>query len=319
MSNAAFPSQSARPDVAVVGQVARDLVLRVDELPDTGTSTAVCERRETLGGKGANQAVALAQLGADVALVGVVGDDDIGEEILDRARRDGVDVRPVIRRPGTTTGLIVEVLDADAGWRYLADLPEHVLLTEDDIAASADFLAAAKAITVQLRQPGRAVLAAARVGRAADNLVVLDGVPAAGTMDELLGCADVLRADAGEAALLVGEPVTEPRVAVRHGHALLGRGLKLVVLGVAGYGDVFVWPGGEAFLPQADGPVVDTTGAGDALTATLTLALTWGARPEEAARMATAAAATTVRHAGGRPRLRAEIFSGTSESADWPA
>jgi ribokinase len=77
-------------DVVVVGQIARDLVLLVEELPPPGTGAAVRQRREMLGGKGANQAVALAQLGVHPAVLGVVGDDRIGAEILDQARDDGV-------------------------------------------------------------------------------------------------------------------------------------------------------------------------------------------------------------------------------------
>jgi ribokinase len=310
------PGSSGRADVAVVGQVARDLVLRIDELPEAGVSAAVAQRRETLGGKGANQAVALAQLGGTVGLVGVVGDDDTATAMLDRARQDGIDVRPVIRRAGAETGLIVEVLEAGGHYRYLEHLPDTVLLTEDDIAARADVLAGARAVTVQLQQPAEAALAAARVGRAAGRLVVLDGVPATEQADELLDCADALRADAREAELLAGEPITDPRAALRHARGLLDRGPTLVALGVAGQGDVFAWPGGELFRPHAEVPVVDTTGAGDALVAALTLALVRGAAPDQAARMATTAASISVRHAGGRPRLRPDLIGAAPEAAD---
>ncbi|HKN96508.1 MAG TPA: PfkB family carbohydrate kinase, partial [Pseudonocardiaceae bacterium] len=174
-------------DVAVVGQVARDLVLRVDQVPGAGTSVPVRERIETLGGKGANQAVSLAQLGASVALVGVVGDDADADRVLDRARADGIDVTAVTRRAGSRTGLIVDIVDDDATWRYLEDLPSSVLLTEQDVAASAELLAAARAVTVQLQQPVDAALAAARAARQAGALVVLDGAPGErSAVDELL-------------------------------------------------------------------------------------------------------------------------------------
>jgi sugar/nucleoside kinase (ribokinase family) len=98
-----------------------------------------------LGGKGANQAVSVAQLGERVGLVGVVGDDDAGDKVLGQAQRDGIDVTTVMRRPGTSTGLIVEALEANGDWRYLQHLPDPVLLTEDDIAAAGDALASASA------------------------------------------------------------------------------------------------------------------------------------------------------------------------------
>lgn len=295
-------------DVAVVRQVARDLVLLIDTMPEPGTSASVRERQETLGGKGANQAVALAQLGASVALLGVVGDDDDADRVLRRAAADGIDVRPVIRRAGSPTGLIVDIVDADAAWRYFEDLPPSVLLTQADIAANADFLAAARAVTVQLQQPTVVALAAARVARAAGNLVVLDGAPRDHDLvDELLACADVVRADAHEAELLVDRPIDDTDDALDAARALLARGLRLVALAAGDHGNVFVWPDGSLVLPLTEGPVVDTTGAGDAFTAALTLALVRDAEPGAAARAAVAAAAATVGHAGGRPRLRPEI------------
>ncbi|WP_255371881.1 carbohydrate kinase family protein [Cellulosimicrobium sp. CUA-896] len=94
------------PTVVVLGQVARDLVLAIDTLPDGGGSTAVRERRELLGGKGANQALACLRLGLDAAVVGVVGDDDAGRDVLAQARADGLDTDGVVRRGGCATALL---------------------------------------------------------------------------------------------------------------------------------------------------------------------------------------------------------------------
>ena len=85
-------------DAIAVGQVARDLVLLVDEVPGAARTAPVRRRRELLGGKGANQAVGLAQLGARVGLLGVVGLDEVGDRLLGQARSDGIDVAPVLRR-----------------------------------------------------------------------------------------------------------------------------------------------------------------------------------------------------------------------------
>src|SRR4051812_16099424 len=156
---------------AVVGQLARDLVLTVDRLPEAGSAGAATGRREQLGGKGANQAVALAQLGVRPSLVAVAGDDVISDVLLDQARRDGIDVRAVVRRPGTLTGLIVELLDAEAHWRYVQHLPQPVLLTEGDVTAARSVIAGAAAVIVQLQQPAAAARLAARIGHDAGRLV----------------------------------------------------------------------------------------------------------------------------------------------------
>ncbi|MGK5740859.1 PfkB family carbohydrate kinase [Micromonospora sp. URMC 103] len=291
-------------DVLVIGQVARDLVLLVDDVPEAGDSAPVRRRRELLGGKGANQAVGVAQLGARVGLLGVVGDDEVGDRLLAQARDDGVDVGPVVRRSGTRTGLIVDLLDARGHWRYLEDLPEATLLTAADVADAEAALRAARAVLVQLQQPAEAALRAARTAHAAGRLVVLDGAPAdPASAGELLAAADVLRADAREAGIVTGEIPRDPDAALAAGRALRRRGPGLVAVEVAGAGNAFVWPDGELFLPLSDTPTVDTTGAGDAFVAALTVALLDGEPREQAARYAVAAAGATVGHPGGRPSL----------------
>jgi ribokinase len=101
--------------VVVVGQIGRDLVLRSGGLPRRGGSTKVVERREMLGGKGANPAVGLAQLGVPVALIGVVGDDPPGASVRRQASEDGVDTAGVAERG--LTALLVDLVDAPGGRR----------------------------------------------------------------------------------------------------------------------------------------------------------------------------------------------------------
>jgi ribokinase len=270
----------------VVGQLARDLVLTVDRLPEAGAAAGAADRWEQLGGKGANQAVALAQLGVRPRLVAVAGDDVIGDVLLEQARRDGIDVGSVIRRRDTLTGLIVELLDAEGQWRYVEHLPSPVLLTEGDVFAARDVIGGADAVLVQLQQPADAAFAAARIGREAGRLVVLDG---AVTDRRLLAFADVVRADEREADGL------DERV--------LDEGPSLLALAEAD-ANVFIWRGGRLRVPLTEEKVVDTTGGGDAFTAALTAALLRKLPYEEAAHSATAAAGATVTHVSGRPDLR---------------
>jgi ribokinase len=257
-----------------------------------------------LGGKGANQAVALRQLGMRVALAGVVGDDDAGRQALEQARADGVDVSAVRRRAGTATGLVVDVVDGTGRWRYLEDLPPSVLLTEADVAAAARLFTGARWASIQLQQPQEAALAAAQRARAAGCKVALDGAPADGTGGgELLALADVVRADARETRLLAGAPVGNTGEARRAAADILRHGPSLVALAVGETGNLLAWPGGDMMLPLTGTPVADTTGAGDAFMAALIAALARGDPPQRAGRLAVAAAGATVGHAGGRPEL----------------
>jgi ribokinase len=290
--------------VVVFGQLARDLVLVVDDVPAAGHSGAVRERREMLGGKGANQAVALAQLGLRPALVAAAGDDPVGTSLLRQAERDGIDVSATARRPGTPTGLIVDIVDGRGQWRYLEELPPSVLLNEADVAAARRLLTNARWASVQLQQPPAAALAAAQAARRAGCRVVLDGAPTGGECrDELLACAEVVRADAREAELLTGTRIEDEASARRAAAEIMLHGPDLVALAAGDAGDYFGWRGGGVLMPLAPIPVADTTGAGDALVAALIAGLSSGYTPARVARLAAAAAAATVGHPGGRPNL----------------
>ncbi|MGI5211722.1 PfkB family carbohydrate kinase [Plantactinospora sp. CA-290183] len=298
--------------ILVVGQLARDVVLTVERMPPPGAAADVRERRELLGGKGANQAVALGQLGARPVLLAVAGADEVAEDLLGQARRDGIDVSSVVRRAGAPTALIVEALDAEGRWRYLQHIPDGMLLTEADVTAADDAFGRADAVLVQLQQPPATALAAARRTRAAGRLLVLDGAPADdGHRAPLLAAADVVRADDRETELLTGVPADDPDRVRSVATELLAAGPRLLALGLGAAGNLFVWrdsrSGGSAALlvPLTREKVVDTTGAGDALTAALTVALLRGDPPDAAARYAVAAAGATVGHPGGRPELTA--------------
>ena len=300
----------APTSVVVVGAVARDLVLRTDGLPPAGAAAAVLERREVLGGKGANQAVGLAQLGLPVALVGVVGADDAGADVLEQARRDGIDVSHVVRRG--TTALLVDVVDAPGSRRLLEHVPDESWLTPADVTAAGALLAGADTVSLQLQQPPDVALAAARAAAAQGRRVVLDGAPQGGRhRDALLALAEVVRADAAEAELLTGHrlrTVDDARAAARE---LLARGPRLVALAVAGEGDLVVWPDGEQ-LHRHHGEALDATGAGDAFVAAVVAALLGGADPQAAGSAGAAAAATTVTRLGGRPALSPGLTGGAS-------
>jgi ribokinase len=222
--------------VVFVGQIARDVVLRVDALPEPGTSGDVVLHRENLGGKGANQAVACAQLGGRPSLVGVVGDDAIGAGLLRQAKADGVDTEAVICRSGASSATIVEILESDGRWRYLEDIPDDMRLGPDDVKRAAAALETAGAAVLQLQQPVDAVVTAARIARGGNTMVVLDGAPPAQARDRALELCDVLRADRHEASLLAGEEIRDAASALRAAREIrrLGPRVAMVVGHVGG-------------------------------------------------------------------------------------
>ena len=286
--------------VVVVGQVARDLVLRLPVLPDAGGSAPVEERLELLGGKGANQAVGLAQLGLPVALVAVAGEDSAGAAVLEQAGRDGIDIAAVRRRG--TTALLVDVVERAGTRRLLEHVPPESLLTVEDVRRAAAVLRGADTVLLQLQQPGPALVEAVRLASPAARVVMDGGTEDPDVRGALLSRAQVVRADAAEAAQLTGVRVSTVEDARDAARGLLQRGPDVVALAVRGVGDLVVWRDGEVLLPLAD-EVVDPTGAGDAFVVGLTAALRTGRTAPEAAQVAAATSRRAVGRLGGRPDL----------------
>ncbi len=286
--------------VVVIGQIGRDLVLRTDGPPSASESTTVL-RDELLGGKGANQAVGLAQLGVPVALIGVVGEDTAGASVLRQAEGDGIDVSGVARRG--TTALLIDIVGRPPERMLVEDVPDTSLVHVADLDAAARVWDAADTVSIQLQQPPVTALEAARRARRRGLRVVADGVPGSDIRADLLALVDVLRADAKEAALIAGRAVSTVRDAAALGDELLSCGPELVAVAVPDVGDLLVWDGGHELFQFADVDVVDPTGAGDAFVAGLIAALRDGAGPRQAGRRAAAAASSTVQRLGGRPDL----------------
>lgn len=302
----------------MVGQAGRDLVLRVDALPDAEGSTTVSERIERLGGKGANLAVGLRQLNpaTRVTLVAVLGADASGEHALGDAADSGLEVEHVVRRG--RTALLVDLVEADGDRRLLEDVPSESELTGDDVHAAGDAIRAADTVVLQLQQPAEALLVAARAAANAGARVVLDGAIEGTARDELLAVASVVRADALEARLLTGIEIADRDDARRAADALLAHGPRVAAVSVPGEGDLVAWQGGERFFPFSEPDAVDRTGAGDAFVAGLVTALRRGDAPGEAGRLAADAASSTVQRLGGRPDL-GHLADRTPETSVSPA
>ncbi|PPK93492.1 sugar/nucleoside kinase (ribokinase family) [Kineococcus xinjiangensis] len=253
-----------------------------------------------------------------MALLGVVGDDDAGTSVLEQARRDGIDVSAVVRRPGATTLLVdvVETSPAQGGpvGRLLEDVPAAALLTAADVEAAAGALRGARCVLVQLQQPTEAVLAALRLAAEGGGLVVADGAPEDREVRaEVLRSATVLRADAHEAELLLGRELDGPEAVAAAAEELVGAGPRIVALGAGSDGDVVAWRDGDVrseLVPLADVEVADPTGGGDSFVAALAVALLRGRSPREAGRWASSAAACTVTRRGGRPGLSSGAVDG---------
>ncbi|HVS34939.1 MAG TPA: ribokinase, partial [Gemmataceae bacterium] len=237
-------------DVVVVGSANTDFLIRGPKLPAAGETVAGDEFHEGAGGKGANQAVAAARLGARTALVARLGRDRRGDALAERLAAEGVDLRHIARDADAPTGAAVIMVDGGGQKSILIAPGANGRLGPADVDAAAGLIQAARVVLCQLEVPLDAVLTACRLARAAGARVVLDPAPARPLPDELLGLLDVIRPNATEAETLTGVKVTDCDSARRAAQVLLGRGVEAVAVQAGDDGNLLIWPGGESWMPK---------------------------------------------------------------------
>jgi len=267
--------------VLVLGSLNIDLVTRVERHPRPGETVLGEGLRRLAGGKGANQAVAAAAAGADVAMVGAVGDDAGGAAYLERLRARGVDVSGIRVLSGEPTGHALITVD-DAGENAITVIPGANAQVAADPGIVAG-LARGDVLLCQLEVPLRTVAVAARAAHSAGARVVLNIAPYAALPPDVVALADPLVANEHEAALLADSEAVPASL--------------LVTFGAAGASWDGVSAPGTAVPADA---VLDTTGAGDAFCGALAAALAAGADRGEALEAALAAGAEAVTHAGAQ-------------------
>jgi ribokinase len=292
------PTGGGAPEIAVVGSCNLDLVVRVAELPGPGETVVGGDLFTNPGGKGANQAVAAARLGRRVAMVGRVGDDQAGRDLLAALAADGVDTTQVLVLDGVPSGTALITVD-DRGENQIVVSPgANARLTAGDVAAAGPALAAAAVTLLQLEVPLEAVAAAA--GTAAGT-VVLNPAPVRPLPDELLAQVDVLVPNRVELAQLAGGRVPGT---VEEAARLAGRlAARAVVVTLGADGALVVGGGRASHVPAVPVAAVDTTAAGDAFCGGLADALAGGASLEDAARRAVRVAAAACTREGAQASL----------------
>jgi ribokinase len=302
--------------VVVVGGVNTDYLVKGERLPGRGETLEGEIFHEAAGGKGANQAVAVARLGCRVALVARIGADDRGNWLLDQLTGEGVDVRYIGRDPDVPTGVALIMVERSGEKQILTAPGANRRLTEADIDSAKGSIASSKVLLAQLEVPLPAVTLALRFARAAGVRTVLDPAPAVPLSEDILRLVDVIRPNASEAKTLTGVPVRNRTSAARAAQVLLDRGVGAVVVQAGKAGNLLVTRDERRLFPRIPVESVDATGAGDAFAAALAVGLAEERTLTEAAAMGNAAAALATTKLGaqaGLPR-RPEVLRLLSES-----
>jgi ribokinase len=291
------------PRVLIVGSANVDLTVALPRLPRPGETVSEGTLLVARGGKGANQAVAARRLGAEVRLMGCVGDDASGRDVRQALAVEGIGVDGLATTTTAATGTALIVVDAE-GRNQIAVAPgANRALTPQDVDRREGDVAWAEVVVVSLEVPLPSARQALQAARRHGVATILNPAPLPERGLDFLDLADYVTPNEGEAARLTGLALTGIADAARVAAAVRARGARHAVLTLGGAGAFADGPGGSVLVPAFPVSVVDTTGAGDAFNGGLAVGLAERRALGEALRLATATAALACTRRGAQPAM----------------
>lgn len=307
-----------RPKIVVIGSLNMDVVFKAERAPKRGETVLGEEVHFIPGGKGANQAVALARLGAETTLIGAVGSDAFGVELMEALQRDGVNTSSVKRLTSVATG-VASILLAEGDNSIVVVPGANAHCYSEDLDLHEETIAEADLVLLQLEIPLETVEYAITLARKHGKIVMLNPAPAQNLTRDLLSKVDYITPNRSELALLTR--MSEESAIPKGIERLLEAGVSCCVTTLGEEGVAFMEKGVR--LGKVSGhkvPVVDTTGAGDAFNAGLAYALAQKKTIREAVEFAvqvSALAVTKFGAQGGMPTLvEVEEYFGRGEDEE---
>jgi ribokinase len=285
----------------VVGSSNTDMIIRLGRIPRAGETVLGGEFLTAAGGKGANQAVGAARAGGQVTLIARVGRDAFGDEALAGLRRDGVDVRHVVRDSAAPSGVALIFVAQDGENSIAVASGANAKLSPADIRRSAAAIRSAAILVMQLETPPATVQAAADMAARCGVRVIVNPAPARPLPDTLLKRVSILTPNETEAELLTGIKVSSAAAAAKACANLRSRGVRTVILTLGRRGAFLADVDGQRHIAGFTVKAVDTTAAGDVFNGALAVALAERRPLHEAVRFANAAAALSVTRLGAQP------------------
>lgn len=267
-----------KPKICVVGASNIDLISYAPRLPKLGETLPGSRFQMGFGGKGANQAVMAALLGATVTMVTKVGNDIFGKDYFNHYQKLGFDTRYVSTTDAAATGVAPIWVDESSGNNAIIVVTgANDLLSPADVEAAREAIANAQVVLCQWESPLETTLAALRIARAAGVTTIFNPAPARAELPaEAYQHSDLFCPNETETELLTGQPVATLAQAEAAAHLLLDRGARQVILTLGERGSLLVTADGATHIPTTAVQAIDTTGAGDAFCGSLAYFLAAG-------------------------------------------
>lgn len=293
-----------QPRITVVGSFMMDLMSRTPRLPVAGETVMGGPFQMGPGGKGSNQAVAAARLGAEVCMVVSLGKDYFGDVAYNNLVREGVRVECVKRVDNVCTGAALIMVDEEKGENMIVVAPgSNNELGPEDVDRAKELVLGSEYMLVQLEIPLYTVEYAIELAHDNNVGVILNPAPGRHLPDEVLSKVDVLTPNETEASAITGQSVVDARTAEKAARELLARGCRNAVITLGAAGALVANRDGVHLVPSFNVKTVDTTGAGDAFNGALAVALAEGQPLLNAVRFANAAGALCVTKLGTAPAM----------------
>jgi ribokinase len=284
--------------LTVIGSANVDLTFRIPQTPRPGVTEVCREYFLGFGGKGANQAVQAARLGARVAFIGKVGEDPFGPATVEQLRREGIETAHVTTATGRLTGTAVILLDPSGQNTIITHAGPNVALTATDVERASEIIASSDILLMTLEVPAEPAFTALRIARNAGVRTILNPAPPVDFPHEMLKLVDIALPNESELVALTGLRAGSLQELRASANALRQKGPGAVVVTLGERGAYLLDGQLEELIPAHQVKAVDTSGAGDAFSAGFAVALGEGASLGEAARHGNSVAALSVTRVG---------------------
>ncbi len=295
------------PKILVVGSLVMDLIVGTERFPEVGETVLGTFFKTTTGGKGANQAVQAARLGADVTMVGKVGKDDFGRQLIDAVKEAGATTDHIMyskNLPSAVGNVQLECRDGSTNNRICVVPGANMDISVQEVAFLKEEIAAFDMVILQLEIPMEINVAVAKYADAAGVPVMLNTAPFAPLPEELWQYLTFVSPNEHEACAMTGVEVTDIDSARKAADIITAKGVKNVIITMGSRGAYLRTPEGDGFYPALPNvKSVDPTAAGDSFVGAFCTAFCRGMSAPEAMAFANRTAAVTVSRMGAMPSL----------------
>ena len=289
-------------NICVIGSLNMDLVVNVDTMPKTGQTIIGSNFKEVPGGKGANQAVAMARLNGNVSMIGKVGEDGFGQTLINSLKNDKVDTTYIQTTKGAT-GVALITVDKNAQNSIVVSPGANFEVKEDDIDNNIEAIKNSDIVVLQLETPLNTIKYALNKAKELNKYTILNPAPAVKLDDEIIKNVDLLTPNETELEIISGVSIETEEDIQKAAQIMIEKGVKELIVTLGSKGSLYINKEKSMFKKAYKVEAVDTTAAGDSYTGALAVALSQDKNIEDAMDFASKVGALSVLKEGAQSSL----------------